>query len=64
MNENSPKLENVAMVTYEFGNVDFEAPFDLEGVRLCHPYPYQLDEYWSTNFPITVVLHNSYWFLW
>ena len=36
INENSSKLENVAMVTSKFGNADFEAPFDQEEVKLSH----------------------------
>ncbi len=35
-NENSSKLENVAMVTSKFGIADFETLFDQEGVRICH----------------------------
>ncbi len=37
-NENSLKLENVAMVTLKFWIAHFEALFDQEGVRICHLY--------------------------
>ncbi len=42
INQNSSKLENVAMVTSKFENADFEAPFDPEEGRICHLYPSKL----------------------
>ena len=35
-NEKSPKSEYVAMVTEKYGNADFWAPFDPQGIIFCH----------------------------
>ena len=58
INQNSLKLENVAMVTSKFENADFEAPFDQEGVILCYLYPSKLDLYRATIFSVALVLGN------
>ena len=50
MNQNSQKLELIAMETGKTGNDDFEALFDHEGLRLCYQIHLELKYNAATNY--------------